>query len=83
MPEPTQLATQTADATHVAQGARADGKHDATETHVEAAMWETARPAMRALSDVVDGWERFGKRLLSPSGLAYSGSWSSRGRCTG
>ncbi|KZT00031.1 uncharacterized protein LAESUDRAFT_709421 [Laetiporus sulphureus 93-53] len=66
MPEPTQIAAQTADATHVAQGARADGKHDATKTHVEAAMWETARPAMRALSDVVDTWERFGN-ALSPT----------------
>ncbi|KZT00036.1 uncharacterized protein LAESUDRAFT_732682, partial [Laetiporus sulphureus 93-53] len=50
---------------HVAQGARADGKHDATETHVETAMWQTARPAMRALSDIVDTWERFAKCVPS------------------
>ncbi|KZT02106.1 uncharacterized protein LAESUDRAFT_815547 [Laetiporus sulphureus 93-53] len=45
---------------------RTDGKHDATKTHVEAAMSETARPAMRALSDVVDTWERFAN-ALSPT----------------
>lgn len=61
LPDPTRLVAETADAKHVAQGARADGKHDATKQHVQAAIWEKARPAMRALADITDTWERFAK----------------------
>ncbi|TFY52717.1 hypothetical protein EVJ58_g9855, partial [Rhodofomes roseus] len=66
LPDPTQIAAATMDAKHVAHGARTDGKHDATKQHVESAMWEKARPIMRALADLVDTWERFGN-VLSPT----------------
>ncbi|OSX66771.1 hypothetical protein POSPLADRAFT_1129096 [Postia placenta MAD-698-R-SB12] len=66
LPDPTRLVAETADAKHVAQGARADGKHDATKQHVQAAIWEKARPAMRALADITDTWERFAN-VLSPT----------------
>ncbi|KAH9912210.1 uncharacterized protein B0H18DRAFT_1055051 [Fomitopsis serialis] len=64
--DPMQIAGATADAKHVAHGARTDGKHDATKKHVESAMWEKARPVMRALADLVDTWERFGN-VLTPT----------------
>ncbi|PCH34499.1 hypothetical protein WOLCODRAFT_87511 [Wolfiporia cocos MD-104 SS10] len=66
LPDPTHLAASTVDAKHVAHGGRADGKHDATKRHVETAMWEKARPAMRILADIADTWERFGN-ALSPT----------------
>ncbi|KAI0937422.1 hypothetical protein AcV5_005335 [Taiwanofungus camphoratus] len=66
LPDPTSMAAATVDAKHVAHGGRADGKHDATKTHVETAIWEKARPVMRALADITDVWERF-SNALSPT----------------
>ncbi|KZT63651.1 hypothetical protein DAEQUDRAFT_733590 [Daedalea quercina L-15889] len=66
VPDPTEMAGITTDAMDAAHGARTDGKHDATKKHVESAMWDKARPIMRALADFVDTWERFGN-VLSPT----------------
>ena len=61
VPDPTEVVSGVTAVKGVAHGARRDGKDDRTKEHVESAMWEKARPAMRALSDLVDTWERFGK----------------------
>ena len=61
VPDPVEVVGGVTAGKGVAHGARGDGKHDRTKAHVEGAMWEKARPAMRALSDLVDTWERFGK----------------------
>lgn len=61
VPDPTDFVNSVTDVKGIAHGARGDGKHDKTKQHVEGAMWDKARPAMRALANVVDTWEKFGK----------------------
>lgn len=61
IPDPTDLSTHTTGAKHTASGAVAHPKHDKTKQPMEAAMWEKARPVMRALADIADVWERFAK----------------------
>lgn len=41
-------------------------EHDRTKKPIEKAVWGKARPAMHAIGDLVDTWERFGN-ALSPT----------------
>lgn len=61
VPDPTRLAVAGADAKHAANGGQPATHHDKTKQPMEDAMWTKMRPTMRALSDLCDGWERFGK----------------------
>lgn len=65
-PDPTSIAVGAADAKDAASGGRPGAKHDKTKVPMEAAMWTKMRPAMHALGDVADTWERFGN-ALSPT----------------
>lgn len=65
-PDPNSLAVGAADAKDVASGGKPGAKHDKTKVPMEAAMWTKMRPAMHALGDVADTWERFGN-ALSPT----------------
>ena len=58
VPDPTKLTAGSGDSS---AGVAEDTKHDKTKQPMEAAMWEKARPVMRAVADVADGWERFSK----------------------
>lgn len=65
-PDPTSVATGAADAKAAASGGKPGAKHDKTKVPMETAMWTKMRPAMHALGDVADTWERFGN-ALSPT----------------
>jgi Protein of unknown function (DUF3292) len=64
-PDPTQMATSAADASASASGGDT-GAHDKTKQPMEEAIWLKMRPAMHALGDISDGWERFAN-ALSPT----------------
>lgn len=65
-PDPTDLASHKASSRHTAHGTVSKAKHDKTKQPMEVAMWEKARPVMRALADIADVWERFAN-ALSPT----------------
>jgi hypothetical protein len=67
-PDPTRVAGAAADSKTSASGANgvAEEKHDKTKQPMEEAIWTKMRPAMHALGDVADGWERFAN-ALSPT----------------
>ena len=67
-PDPTQIAGVAADSKTSASGATgiAEEKHDKTKQPMEEAIWAKMRPAMHALGDVADVWERFAN-ALSPT----------------
>lgn len=65
-PDPTSVAAGAADAKAAASGGKPNAKHDKTKVPMETAMWTKMRPAMHALGDVADTWERFGN-ALSPT----------------
>jgi hypothetical protein len=65
-PDPTSLATTAADASASASGAIPGHTHDKTRQPMEEAIWTKMRPAMHALGDISDGWERFAN-ALSPT----------------
>ena len=67
VPDPTQMAITGADAKHAANGGQPATHHDKTKQPMEEAMWTKMRPAMHALGDVCDGWERFAKYACNPS----------------
>lgn len=58
-PDPTALATDSVAAKNLASGDNA--AKDPAKVPVEQAMWNKARPIMRALNNVADVWERLGK----------------------
>lgn len=64
-PDPTKMATSAADATASASGGDT-GAHDKTKQPIEQAVWLKMRPAMHAIGDISDGWERFAN-ALSPT----------------
>ncbi|KAF2745103.1 hypothetical protein M011DRAFT_447932 [Sporormia fimetaria CBS 119925] len=66
VPDPTALVESAKDAKEKAGGDNASKKKDKTKEPMEVAMWTKMRPVMHGLSDVVDGWERFGN-ALSPT----------------
>ncbi|KAK5447851.1 hypothetical protein LTS15_009350 [Exophiala xenobiotica] len=66
MPDPTQIATQAADASSSAQGGTPEKAHDKTKQPMEEVVWTKMRPAMHAIGDIADGWERFAN-ALSPT----------------
>lgn len=55
------VAGQVVDTKAAISGQKADTKADKSKKPMEAAVWEKARPGMRALADVCDMWERFAK----------------------
>lgn len=63
-PDPTRMAGAAADAAASASGAQ--DSHDKTKQPMEDAIWAKMRPAMHALGDIADGWERFAN-ALSPT----------------
>ena len=67
-PDPTRFADVAADSktSATATGGIAEEKHDKTKQPMEEAIWAKMRPAMHALGDVADGWERFAN-ALSPT----------------
>lgn len=65
LPDPTAIAASTGDAKQKAEGGKT-GAHDKTKEPVHDAMWTKARPIMRIISDISDGWERCGN-ALSPT----------------
>lgn len=58
VPDPTAIATHAADAK---KGAEGGNDKDHAKKHVEDKMWEGVRPAMHAIGDVADMWERIAK----------------------
>ncbi|KAK6379186.1 hypothetical protein LTS17_006104 [Exophiala oligosperma] len=66
MPDPTKIATSAADASSAAQGGTPEKAHDKTKQPMEAAVWAKMRPAMHAIGDISDGWERLAN-ALSPT----------------
>ncbi|OCT47324.1 hypothetical protein CLCR_02307 [Cladophialophora carrionii] len=66
MPDPTKIATATADASSAAQGSDADAVQDKTKQPMEEAVWGQVRPVMHALGEISDMWERFAN-ALSPT----------------
>lgn len=64
-PDPTQMATSAAEASASASGGNT-GAHDKTKQPMEEAVWQKMRPAMHAIGDISDGWERFAN-ALSPT----------------
>ena len=63
VPDPTSMASAAADATASASGATPSKAHDKTKQPMEQAIWIKMRPAMHALGDLADGWERFANAL--------------------
>lgn len=63
-PDPTKLAVGAADASSSAQGG--EKSHDKTKQPMEEAIWAKMRPAMHAVGEVADTWERFAN-ALSPT----------------
>ncbi|CAL1694124.1 unnamed protein product [Somion occarium] len=64
VPDPVGMASEAAESKHLASGDNA--KMDPAKKPVEDAIWIKARPGMRALEEIVDGWERF-HNALSPT----------------
>ena len=65
-PDPTKMAVAAADASASATGGESDAVQDKTKQPMEAAIWAKMRPAMHAVGDISDGWERFAN-ALSPT----------------
>ena len=65
LPDPTKMATVTADSKASAQG-QSIAKHDKTKQPMEDAVWTKMRPAMHVVGDIADVWERFAN-ALSPT----------------
>lgn len=65
-PDPTSMATNLADAANSAGGGLTEPHHDKTKAPMEEAIWAKMRPAMHAVGDIADGWERFAN-ALSPT----------------
>lgn len=59
VPDPVAVVTGATEAKDLASGDTAS--QDPAKKPVESAMWNKARPFMRILEDISDGWERFGK----------------------
>ena len=53
-PDPTQLASASADAKRVAQGGTPHPSHDKTKKPMEEAMWAQMRPIMHGIADFAD-----------------------------
>jgi hypothetical protein len=64
-PDPTSLATRTADAKDKASGEKTGAKHDKTKVPMETAMWAKMRPIMHTIGTIADTWERLGKYIVS------------------
>ncbi|KZP18638.1 hypothetical protein FIBSPDRAFT_829233 [Athelia psychrophila] len=64
LPDPSAIALGAGAAKRGADGG--EGKRDATKVPVQDAMWAKARPLMRGVADLADGWERFAN-ALSPT----------------
>lgn len=62
-PDPTRMASAAADAAASATGGDADPIQDRTKQPMEEAVWTKMRPAMHAIGDISDGWERFANAL--------------------
>jgi hypothetical protein len=60
-PDPTALATSTADAKDKARGGKTGAKHDKTKVPMETAMWTKMRPIMHTIGTIADTWERLAK----------------------
>jgi hypothetical protein len=65
-PDPTKMASVAADASASATGGDPNVVQDKTKQPMEDAIWTKMRPAMHALGDIADGWERFAN-ALSPT----------------
>lgn len=66
VPDPGSVAAGGSDVQKSTKGGDVTLKHDKTKQPMEAAMWTQARPVMRVLADIADGWEKFAN-LLSPT----------------
>lgn len=61
VPDPTDIASATADMQHAAQGGVPSPKHDKTKKPMTDAVWKKMKPIMHILGDITDTYERFGK----------------------
>ena len=61
VPDPTNIASASADAKSSAAGGIPTKEHDKTKQPMEDAMWSQMRPIMHILGDIADAWERFAK----------------------
>merc|ERR1711939_291257 len=66
VPDPASVANVAADASTSATGGNPKKSHDKTKQPMEQAVWTQMRPAMHAIGDISDGWERFAN-ALSPT----------------
>ena len=66
MPDPSKMVESTTGSKVSAEGGKASEEHDKTKKPMEANMWAKMKPAMHALEDVSDTWERFAN-ALSPT----------------
>ena len=63
IPDPTNMASVSADAQSSAAGGIPTEQHDKTKKPMEEAIWQKMRPIMHIIGDVADGWERFAKHV--------------------
>lgn len=61
LPDPTSVVIGVNDSKSKSDGGKTSEVHDKTKVPVQDAMWTKARPVMRIIGDIADGWERFGK----------------------
>jgi Protein of unknown function (DUF3292) len=63
LPDPTKMATAAAESKDSAEGGQPVAKHDKSKQPMEDAIWAKMRPAMHAIGDIADGWERIANAL--------------------
>lgn len=61
VPVPTEITAGAKDVRQLTSATEPHPQDDPAKKHVQAVVWEKARPAMRILEEVADTWERFGK----------------------
>lgn len=61
LPDPTAVVVGADDAKSKADGGKTSENLDKTKVPVHDAMWTKARPVMRIVADIADGWERWAK----------------------
>lgn len=66
LPDPTKMAVAAADSKDSAKGGQPVTKHDKTKQPMEEVIWAKMRPAMHAVGDLADTWERIAN-ALSPT----------------
>ncbi|KAI9830285.1 MAG: hypothetical protein M1826_004896 [Phylliscum demangeonii] len=76
IPDPTHFTTEPTEGNPESSiGFHRDTKHDKTKQPMELAVWEKARPAMRALAEIADAWERVANALSPTKPFDHTGRY--------